>query len=68
MLPQYIHFLCFLVSFRNYAPTIYIQIEALQKHHCQQVLWLYGEDQQITEVGTMNFFMLWINEQGGRYN
>lgn len=32
---------------------------------CQQVLWLYGEDNQITEVGTMNLFLYWINEDGG---
>jgi len=48
----------------NYAPTIYAQIEALEKYGCQQVLWLYGPDHQVTEVGTMNFFMFWINEQG----
>ena len=32
----------------------------------QQVLWLFGEDQQLTEVGTMNLFVHWINEDGGR--
>ena len=32
---------------------------------CQQVLWLYGKDNQITEVGTMNLFLYWINEDGG---
>lgn len=32
---------------------------------CQQVLWLYGEEQRITEVGAMNIFMYWKNEQGG---
>lgn len=29
-----------------------------------QVLWLFGEDRQITEVGTMNMFVHWINEAG----
>ncbi|KAK2154184.1 hypothetical protein LSH36_275g09029 [Paralvinella palmiformis] len=48
----------------NYAPTIYIQIEALEKYDCQQVLWLYGDNHQVTEVGTMNFFLYWINEEG----
>ncbi|KAM4651570.1 branched-chain-amino-acid aminotransferase, cytosolic-like isoform 1-T1 [Discoglossus pictus] len=47
----------------NYGPTIYVQNEAL-KEGCQQVLWLYGDDHQVTEAGTMNFFMYWINEQG----
>jgi len=48
----------------NYAPTIYAQIEAMEKYDCQQVLWLYGPNHQVTEVGTMNFFMYWTNEQG----
>jgi hypothetical protein len=32
----------------------------------QQVLWLYGDDHQLTEVGTMNIMMLFINENGGK--
>lgn len=48
----------------NYAPTIHVQREAASKG-LQQVLWLYGEDHQLTEVGTMNIFMFWINDQGG---
>jgi branched-subunit amino acid aminotransferase/4-amino-4-deoxychorismate lyase len=31
----------------------------------QQVLWLYGEDHLITEVGTMNIFMFCVNDNGG---
>uniref|UniRef100_A0ACB8EVZ6 Branched-chain-amino-acid aminotransferase, mitochondrial n=1 Tax=Sphaerodactylus townsendi TaxID=933632 RepID=A0ACB8EVZ6_9SAUR len=48
----------------NYGPTIYVQNEA-SKQDCQQVLWLYGDDHQLTEVGTMNIFMFWKNQQGG---
>ncbi|RUS80005.1 hypothetical protein EGW08_012239 [Elysia chlorotica] len=48
----------------NYAPTIAIQRYALKNNNCQQVLWLYGEDHQMTEVGTMNLFVYWINEDG----
>lgn len=48
----------------NYAPTIHVQREAASKG-LQQVLWLYGHDHQLTEVGTMNIFMFWINDQGG---
>lgn len=48
----------------NYAPTIHVQREAASKG-LQQVLWLYGDDHQLTEVGTMNIFMFWINDQGG---
>ncbi|XP_021927854.1 branched-chain-amino-acid aminotransferase isoform X2 [Zootermopsis nevadensis] len=47
----------------NYAPTIHVQREALGQG-LQQVLWLYGEDHLITEVGTMNIFMFCINESG----
>lgn len=51
---------------RNYGPTIYTQVRAAELN-CQQVLWLFGEDHEITEVGTMNFFMFWINEKGGMF-
>jgi branched-chain amino acid aminotransferase len=30
----------------------------------QQILWLFGPDYNVTEVGTMNFFMLWKNKEG----
>lgn len=49
----------------NYGPTIAVQNEAVQRG-CQQVLWLYGEQEEITEVGTMNLFVYWTNEQGER--
>lgn len=51
------------LSRRNYAPTILPQQVAVQ-HGYTQVLWLFGD--QVTEVGTMNFFVLWDNEQGKR--
>ncbi|XP_074650210.1 branched-chain-amino-acid aminotransferase, cytosolic-like isoform X2 [Tubulanus polymorphus] len=47
----------------NYAPTTYIQ-QIAEERGCQQVLWLYGQDEQVTEVGTMNLFMYWVNENG----
>lgn len=47
----------------NYGPTIAVQNEAV-KRGCQQVLWLYGPDEEITEVGTMNLFIYWTNENG----
>lgn len=47
----------------NYAPTVLIQKEA-EKHGHQQVLWLYGEDHQLTEVGTMNIFVYAKNGNG----
>jgi len=29
------------------------------------MLWLYGEDRQITEVGAMNVFIFYKNQNGG---
>ncbi|XP_060758223.1 branched-chain-amino-acid aminotransferase, mitochondrial isoform X2 [Neoarius graeffei] len=49
----------------NYGPTIAIQSKAV-KQGCQQVLWLYGDSEEITEVGTMNLFIYWTNEKGER--
>ena len=46
----------------NYAPTLKISREGTQKHGCDQVLWLLHD--YVTEVGTMNFFVFWKNEQG----
>lgn len=47
----------------NYAPTLYVGKQA-EKQHCQQVLWLYGEDEMVTEVGAMNVMMYWTNKDG----
>ncbi|XP_069012727.1 branched-chain-amino-acid aminotransferase, cytosolic isoform X2 [Embiotoca jacksoni] len=47
----------------NYGCSLIAQYEAVD-YGCQQVLWLYGEDQQITEAGTMNIFLHWINDDG----
>jgi len=47
----------------NYAPTIGPQTAAAKKGY-SQVLWLFGEDDEITEVGTMNMFCYWVNEDG----
>ncbi|ELW47158.1 Branched-chain-amino-acid aminotransferase, mitochondrial [Tupaia chinensis] len=47
----------------NYGPTVLVQQEA-QKQGCEQVLWLYGPDHQLTEVGTMNIFVYWTHEDG----
>lgn len=47
----------------NYASTIKPQAEAAARN-CQQVLWLFGPEQLVTEVGTMNLFVFWRNKQG----
>jgi branched-chain amino acid aminotransferase len=43
---------------------LFFQREANEKGF-QQVLWLYGDDDQLTEVGTMNIFVFFINDNGG---
>lgn len=47
----------------NYGPTIYPHMMAMKQGH-QQILWLYGDDHYITEVGTMNILIYWKNKQG----
>ncbi|CAG8549017.1 6466_t:CDS:2 [Cetraspora pellucida] len=47
----------------NYSPCVRPQIEAAEKGY-QQNLWLFGPDDEITEVGTMNCFVLLDNEYG----
>lgn len=47
----------------NYGPTIYVNIQA-QKLGCQQVLWLFGEKEYLTEAGTMNMFLVIKNKKG----
>ena len=40
----------------NYAPCVVPQLEAASRGF-QQNLWLFGEEEFVTEVGTMNLFM-----------
>ncbi|XP_014209170.1 branched-chain-amino-acid aminotransferase, cytosolic [Copidosoma floridanum] len=47
----------------NYGPTVQVHKEATEKG-LQQVLWLYGENDQITEAGAMNVFVFCVNEHG----
>uniref|UniRef100_A0A915CMJ6 Branched-chain-amino-acid aminotransferase n=2 Tax=Ditylenchus dipsaci TaxID=166011 RepID=A0A915CMJ6_9BILA len=49
----------------NYAPTIMVSKLAADLG-CQQVLWLFREnnEEKLTEAGTMNIFVYWINEDG----
>lgn len=49
----------------NYGPTIHVQQEADEKG-LHQVLWLYGEDHELTEIGAMNIFVVYINDNGER--
>ncbi|OHT02620.1 Branched-chain-amino-acid aminotransferase, mitochondrial [Tritrichomonas foetus] len=47
----------------NYGITV-MPGEAAHDKKCQQVLWLFGDDEQITEVGSMNLMCVWINKKG----
>lgn len=49
----------------NYASTMKPAAEAA-KHGYSQVLWLFGEDDEITEVGAMNVFFYLINKETRR--
>ena len=46
----------------NYAPTLRTQRKGNELHGCDQALWLLHD--YVTEVGTMNFFVFWKNEDG----
>lgn len=48
----------------NYAPCIVPQLEAA-KRGFHQNLWLFGEEEYVTEVGTMNFFAAMKNKESG---
>ncbi|KAF7931447.1 uncharacterized protein EAE98_002629 [Botrytis deweyae] len=47
----------------NYAPCILPQLEAA-KRGFHQNLWLFGEEEYVTEVGTMNMFVAIKNKEG----
>ncbi|PYH98488.1 branched-chain amino acid aminotransferase II [Aspergillus ellipticus CBS 707.79] len=47
----------------NYGPAMLAQRYAKEKGY-QQVLWLLGEDGQVTEAGASNFFLVWRTRDG----
>ncbi|KAL8947624.1 MAG: hypothetical protein Q9222_006111, partial [Ikaeria aurantiellina] len=49
----------------NYAPCIVPQLEAAKQGYHQN-LWLFGEGETVTEVGTMNFFACFLEKGTGR--
>ena len=49
----------------NYAPCIVPQMEAGTRGF-QQNLWLFGEEEYVTEVGTMNLFIAMKNKETGK--
>ena len=49
----------------NYAPGVMVQKEAAKKGYVQN-LWLHGPDHHITEVGTMNAFVVFKHSDGSK--
>mmetsp|Transcript_39345 Transcript_39345/g.95217 ORF Transcript_39345/g.95217 Transcript_39345/m.95217 type:complete len:390 (+) Transcript_39345:83-1252(+) len=49
----------------NYAPTMKPQAEATESGY-SQVLWLFGENREVTEVGSMNLFFLIKDKATGK--
>ncbi|KAL4749753.1 hypothetical protein BDW72DRAFT_177552 [Aspergillus terricola var. indicus] len=49
----------------NYGPSLAAHGKA-QAQGFDQVLWLFGEDRQVTEAGASNFFIVWKNAQTGK--
>ncbi|KAI8944567.1 branched-chain amino acid aminotransferase [Xylaria longipes] len=49
----------------NYAPCVLPQLEAASRGF-QQNLWLFGEEQYVTEVGTMNLFVALRDKETGQ--
>lgn len=49
----------------NYAPCIVPQLQAA-KNGFHQNLWLFGEEEYVTEVGTMNFFVAIRSKETGK--
>jgi branched-chain amino acid aminotransferase len=47
----------------NYSPGVVPQVEAAKKGYAQN-LWLHGPKHELTEVGTMNLFVVIENEKG----
>jgi branched-chain amino acid aminotransferase len=49
----------------NYGPTMKPQAEAVSSGY-SQVLWLFGEDHEVTEVGSMNVFFVLEDTRTGQ--
>ncbi|KAH8428861.1 branched-chain amino acid aminotransferase, cytosolic [Aspergillus melleus] len=49
----------------NYAPCVLPQLNAASRGF-QQNLWLFGEEEYVTEVGTMNLFVALKNKETGQ--
>jgi len=50
----------------NYGPTMKAQADAAARGY-SQVLWLYGDDQVVTEVGAMNVFFFILDKETNKH-
>ncbi len=48
----------------NYGPSLIAQGEAMAMGF-DQILWLFGEQCEVTEAGASNFFVVWRTREGG---
>ncbi|EIT78208.1 aminotransferase [Aspergillus flavus] len=49
----------------NYGPSLVAHGKA-QAIGFDQILWLFGQDRQVTEAGASNFFIVWENKETGK--
>ncbi|KAJ5320118.1 hypothetical protein PENANT_c025G10560 [Penicillium antarcticum] len=49
----------------NYGPSLQAHGQA-QAQGFDQILWLFGQDRQVTEAGASNFFIVWHNADNGK--
>jgi branched-chain amino acid aminotransferase len=49
----------------NYGPSLQAHGKS-QAMGFDQILWLFGEDRQVTEAGASNFFIIWHNGDTGK--
>jgi branched-chain amino acid aminotransferase len=49
----------------NYGPSLQAHGQA-QAQGFDQILWLFGQDRQVTEAGASNFFIIWHNADNGK--
>ena len=47
----------------NYGPSLTAQAEARERGY-HQVLWLLGQQNEVTEAGASNFFVVWRTQEG----
>ncbi|KAL8682767.1 MAG: hypothetical protein Q9186_001189 [Xanthomendoza sp. 1 TL-2023] len=47
----------------NYGPSFLANVEAKERGY-DQILWLFGPQDEVTEAGASNFFVVWVTRDG----